>query len=771
MSKSLYQRFSQFAKQRWKWCERHKSSDHYKKVRWRNLALVAVIISNLFLSLNFNVPATHATDCQDVEFIFARGSGDPVVSEETPMGGPSFQEWKYWIEDALYESRLHISFYDLGQEATDGHQYPAVPVSESFDGFINLIGAALSAGDGFAFGESVDEGVAELKAYIEKRSQSCPEQKFVLGGYSQGAMVISRSLSQLNPEKIIYAATFGDPKLYLPEGNSHKGIFSKIPDACKGLNFSNYRVYVPDCYAYEGILGSYRPYQPDGYIDKLGTWCNGNDIMCSSGWNISDHIDYINGHFYEQASRVIRDRIEATFAGPNIVEPPTPTEPSSNHDVIFLFDASGSMKALADIYKSQAKELIQKVINAGGRTALYAYRELEGHIWPNLRCAFGCSSDEMERAINRINFWGGGDDDEGLLSAMKIAMNESDWADGATKSIVVLTDAGFHNPDCDGSSLIDIVQQALAIDPVNVYVISRDKEEEYSELVRLTNGKYYDIDSEEEVKLSTKQIFERPVARLNQASFYGVVGDTFEFDAGASHSKYGEDLTFEWDLEGNGEFTSINNLSKVSKTFNSEFDKFIQVKVTDSHGSNTMSARVMISRVPEELAQITNLQVQTSDKVSDIQLLGNESQEISFNTDGAKVLLAVEDMPFGFITPEDGAGNFSLSDVVKPTRITLIPFSKSGHRGEKTEITLRPGSSPVVPPSQEGPGSEEGTKPTPEKPADKIVISGSASQPGTSELLPPPTTIVPNRKSETMLVPTTPNTGSCEQSIYVHGVS
>ena len=85
-------------------------------------------------------------------------------------------------------------------------------------------------------------------------SASCPGTKYVVGGYSQGAMVVSKALGSLNADRIIYAATFGDPKIYLPEG---KGI---LPAACRGENLSDYRMYVPDCQAYKGLLGAYVPY-------------------------------------------------------------------------------------------------------------------------------------------------------------------------------------------------------------------------------------------------------------------------------------------------------------------------------------------------------------------------------------------------------------------------------------------------------------------------------------------------------------------------------
>ena len=96
-----------------------------------------------------------------------------------------------------------------------------------------------------------------------------------------------------------YAATFGDPKIYLPEG---EGI---IPAACKNENLSDYRMYVPDCQAYKGMLGAVEPYRPEALAGKVGTWCNRYDILCSSYFSIKSHTSYAEDGLYEDASRYI----------------------------------------------------------------------------------------------------------------------------------------------------------------------------------------------------------------------------------------------------------------------------------------------------------------------------------------------------------------------------------------------------------------------------------------------------------------------------------
>lgn len=284
--------------------------------RWLYYAVAGIFaFSSLYSTQTPSVQAL--TDCQDVEFIFARGSGER-------LGDASHRAWKDAINSALADSKLKYSFYELGSGPQSGYQYPAVAVSDNFGGYLNLVGAFVSGGSAFEFGRSVEQGIGELKAYIRHTSALCPATKFVLGGYSQGAMVLSKALPGLDANKILYIATFGDPKLYLPEGESKiLGLIPKIPDACLGRNLSSYRVDVADCRAYEGVLGSQRPYQPTDYLGKIGVWCNGSDIMCSSGLSIDDHTSYVSSNYYVDAAREITAKLKKVFTDKFATKIPT----------------------------------------------------------------------------------------------------------------------------------------------------------------------------------------------------------------------------------------------------------------------------------------------------------------------------------------------------------------------------------------------------------------------------------------------------------------
>lgn len=423
------------------------------------------------------VSPVQAETCPDVKIVFARGSGGERWNTD------DYLSFKAAIESKLATTELKYEFEDL--------DYPAVGVG--IDNLGVTLGAFFSGGEAYEFGDSVNVGVKNLMAMVN--AETCPQTKYVLGGYSQGAMVVSKSLGSLEAEKVIYAATFGDPKIYLPEG---EGI---IPAACRGDNLSDYRMYVPDCQAYKGLLGAYIPYEPTAWTGKVGTWCNKRDIFCSSHMSVSDHVGYVSDNLYEDASRVIYDRIADTFGIENKI--------SSPHDTAFLIDTTYSMEPLIEKFKNEALRLARKTLESGGRVALYEYRDLDDPFLPLKHCDFEyCSLEKFEQELATLRPDGGGDTPESLLSASLQVMNEQNWKLGSTKSLVVLTDANYLAPDRDGVTLEDVVALSKTIDPVNFYIVTTEEfGDAYTELAQKTDGKV--VTQFDELELLTNYIIER----------------------------------------------------------------------------------------------------------------------------------------------------------------------------------------------------------------------------------------------------------------------
>lgn len=437
------------------------------------MKVLLIVVGLCFCLTQFAANQAKATSCPELKIVFARGSGGQRWSDE------SYLTFKKTIEEKLLLTELNYEFLDL--------DYPAVGV-----GFNNLwvtLGAFFSGGEAYEFGDSVKRGVSALTEVI---NNECPNTKYVIGGYSQGAMVVSKALPSLKSEKIIYAATFGDPKIYLPEG---AGI---LPAACKGENLSSYRAYVPDCQAYEGLLGSYRPYEPANFNGKLGTWCNKYDIFCSSYFSVNSHINYATDGLYDDAAKTIFNKIVESFGIDNPY--------ISEHDTVIILNNTASMEKNKFYYYIETRKLMQELYEAGSRIAIFSYRNVDNNLSGGIKtcdfdfcsrlelvelCNFDtCSLAELKRALVRPQLRGGNLKlQNSVLSVSYQVMQKLEWKQGATKSIVFFTADSYLDPDLDKITLADVVKLSKEIDPVNFYVMtSPENVTKFNDLTSLTDG-------------------------------------------------------------------------------------------------------------------------------------------------------------------------------------------------------------------------------------------------------------------------------------------
>ena len=444
----------------------------------RVLIYIGIMILSMAIVPIFPPVATNASNCPDLKVIFARGSGAERYNNN------DYQVFKSTLESKLKTSNLAYEFDDL--------DYPAIGVGA--DNLQVLIGAYFGGGDSYEFGGSVNQGANRLINIIN--NDTCINTKYVIAGYSQGALAVMKGLDSIIPEKLVYAATFGDPKIYLPEG---KGA---IPAACRGDNLSEYRIYVPDCRAYTGLLGAKTPYITPALSGKVGTWCNKFDIFCSSHFSISSHTSYDTDNLYEDASRLIFSKVAAEFNFKNAYTSP--------HDTAILIDSTGSMGDYIAKYKSEALRLATKTLDAGGRVALYDYRDLKDPYTPVKRCGFDtCTLETFKQGLNQIGASDGGEDEpESLLSASFHVMKNESWQLGSTKSLVILTDASYHSPDYDGITFYDVKALSKQIDPVNFYIITTKSHlADYESLAKATDGAV--VTTSSNLTLLTDTIMER----------------------------------------------------------------------------------------------------------------------------------------------------------------------------------------------------------------------------------------------------------------------
>jgi Cutinase len=179
--------------------------------------------------------------CRDIVVMGVRESGAP------PTGDHLGSTLRVVSRDIARNLRGQRSV------ATYGLRYPAEGTQSLFDGRL---------GEYFA---SIDTGVSALRETLQRVSTRCDSWIVVLG-YSQGALVVRRTLAELSPSisaRIAGVGLFGDPARGPNDGTTHRGNADRL---AKGIH--------------DAIRGRTMPV-PMAFGPRL-SWCNKGDAICAS---------------------------------------------------------------------------------------------------------------------------------------------------------------------------------------------------------------------------------------------------------------------------------------------------------------------------------------------------------------------------------------------------------------------------------------------------------------------------------------------------------
>lgn len=559
--------------------------------RARRLGAVAVATVSFLGAASAGTTALADHDrvaCVDVNLVFARGSGQGLAGGEA-------NKFFSAIGDRLDSADITVNAYEVGTEAHGGATYPAVGVGlDSVEAIRNAIEADASW-TGFLGGEynsSVRQGVTEMSSYLASRAAKCPDELFVVGGYSQGAQVMGDAVTALDRavrDRIAYAAMFGDPKLYLPEG---RGIF---PPACRGGELSPWRRGTVGCFTDNGVLEARVPYVPTDMADRTGSWCDRDDPICTD--NLFDTFGSTHGNYDDDGNGIDEAAREAAAAvAGRLADRGTGVNTSilligtgtTGLDVAFVIDTTGSMAGRIDAARQSANELATAITGRRGRVALTEYRDAGDSFVAAVRSPLNNDIAVFENALAPLVADGGGDTPEALLTALMETFNTLDWRPGATKAAVVLTDTGYHDPDvANGFTLGDVTARALEIDPVNVYpVVPAEVAGEYAALAEQTAGQVIvdDGDTQQALLAAITEIQARPTALLAIDEYWAAPGDEVTFDASPSYDPDSELTSFEWDFDGDGAIDQTSATPVVRHTYPSAFDGLAEVRVHSADG-------------------------------------------------------------------------------------------------------------------------------------------------------------------------------------------
>lgn len=223
-------------------------------------------------------PMNSSSPCQDVVFIGARGSGQSVT-EARGLGWPVATAW--------------LQYYDRTPGLKRGYfpiPYLALPADAAF--------LALDSSYKEMFFDSIDNGMSEVSRFLSARAD-CPEERYVLAGYSQGAMVIhrvARKIGELSEsaetESLTTESRRGiqlyrrvDGFLAIADGDRLENQ-EGLNDGTAGLSGSGISSSVEslgitqDSYSDRRIPGWF-PYSD---ATRFHSVCANNDMVCDTNW-------------------------------------------------------------------------------------------------------------------------------------------------------------------------------------------------------------------------------------------------------------------------------------------------------------------------------------------------------------------------------------------------------------------------------------------------------------------------------------------------------
>lgn len=275
---------------------------------------------------------------------------------------------------------------------------------------------------------------------------------------------------------------------------------------------------------------------------------------------------------------------------------------SGDIDIVFAIDTTGSMGGYIDEVQAYASDLVDLVSSqtSSGRYALVTYRDhpewtgWSGDYPSRLDQPFTTDPAVLQTALDGIRVDGGGDWPESMYAGLREAIAVP-WRPGVKKVVIVLADAPPHDPEpVTGLTANDIIAQAIAVDPAEVYVVDTGWAVDASlrSVVDGTGGVVVDAGSTDDVPGALREVLDvaltKPFAWVN-GPYVARVGTPVSLDGSGSYATSGTIASYAWDFTSDGVVDSVTTSPTVTHTWEEEFSGLLTLTVTDTDGRSTVA--------------------------------------------------------------------------------------------------------------------------------------------------------------------------------------
>ena len=574
--------------------------------RWVFLFFI-VTVAVIFIK---SAPNVYGDGCKDAVVVFARGSGQP---------GRLYGDSEFNIDNRLKEAALFLdsiptkvgngySFeqYNLTQfeKHYNARGYVAVNVGPWGQPLVNSASAEwtiarLTGGD---YPQSVEDGVQELTGFLEDRVVECPDQKIVLGGYSQGAQVVGETLWRLPKNvgnKLTFVALFGDPKfnpgpIYQANPNARFLSLAQMKTIADP-SFKSHELGQAQAaqapwlrgdfeYAkYGGALDTRNPYIPDYLYGRVGSWCNAGDFVCSSvvsPANIHAHQHY-SDVWIPQATDEIAARLKSALEARELLKSQEQLSLQQEHqkptDIMLVREVTPNMAKVNSSIQGWAKNYTKAILREypNARIGVTQYCDIGKYVVnpfvAKQTMSFTSNFDDIVKGIQYIE--PGCKNSDGtaaaLLSGIDMALS-ADWNSDSVKKIVVMNMEPAR--DWDPSNLKSVEPlTGLSVDGEIAKTVAKDisisvlqqpvynQATAHMQLIRFVNGTNgrYDESGGEIIVQPLRDILEfqftNPVAVI-QGPYTGSVSNQYakDFNSATSSSSSTTIKEYRWDFNDDG---------------------------------------------------------------------------------------------------------------------------------------------------------------------------------------------------------------------------
>ena len=560
------------------------------------LFLICGLVASSLLFVGAGTAAGETPGCQQVLSIFARGSSQEI-------GGNDARAFERAIRANIADTGIRFDSVELGDLDKDGlvegGDYPAAPLEEwfgptsIFDPTSDLIVGRYNA--------SRKVGTDELVSFLDFRAEACPDETYVVGGYSQGADAVGAALPLLGDSAraaIGFVALFGDPQ-FNPRG--------------RPLSFATpwARGDYP-WYTIGGALGFRSPYIPDDMHDRVGSWCDREDPICTSNirfaFDRAAHGEYPGFETLQAANEIavkLREIRPELREGLKTTIIPISVRPSDNVDVTFVVDTTGSMGDDIDAAQASISQVTDALFSVARspRVSLVDYKDEGDAYQAQVESPFTSDRAGFAAAVNNLAASGGGDIPESVYSGLMTAFT-LDWRPGALKLAILIGDAPAKNPEPGtGHTLAQVLRTAFELDPVviNPIVVGDDTTTiaSFTELASGSGGTVFGAaDSTQVVRAIEEAIAGFSSAPVAQAGgpYTAAPGETLTFTGAGSFDPAGSIVNYAWDFDSDGTIDQQGDSPVATFAYSGAYSGLASLTVTSDSGRiNVATAEISVS--------------------------------------------------------------------------------------------------------------------------------------------------------------------------------